>query len=92
MIKKWLGEALMAGGVKPITELLKAVKELFSDTKGKWSSKRTISGVVVVAASMYIEKNGIDTNALILTALGILPLCFSVFEKKCVDCNSSCKK
>ena len=92
MIKKWIGQALVAGGVKPITELLKAVKELFTDTKGKWSSKRTISGVIVVAASLYIEKNGIDTNALIMTALGIIPLCFSVFEKNCGNCKEVCKK
>ena len=82
---------LMKGGVKPITELLKAVKELFADSKGKWSSKRTISGVIVLAASLYIEKNGIDTNALILTGLGVLPLCFSVFEKKQCDCNCGLK-
>tara|TARA_R100001224_G_scaffold113662_1_gene99954 strand:+ start:5185 stop:5463 length:279 start_codon:yes stop_codon:yes gene_type:complete len=91
MIKKWVGEALVKGGVKPITELLKAVKELFTDSKGKWSSKRTVSGVIVIAASLHIEKNGIDTNALILTALGVLPLCFSVFEKN--NCNTSyCKE
>ncbi|MAU36204.1 MAG: hypothetical protein CMD14_02390 [Flavobacteriales bacterium] len=90
MIKKWVGEALVKGGVKPITELLKAVKELFTDSKGKWSSKRTVSGVIVIAASLHIEKNGIDTNALILTALGVLPLCFSVFEKN--NCNISCCK
>ena len=53
---------LVKGGVKPITDLLKAVKELFTDTKGKWSSKRTISGVIVLSASLYAEKNGIDTN------------------------------
>ena len=92
MIKKWIGQALMTGGVKPITELLKAVKELFTDTKGKWSSKRTISGVIVLAASLYIEKNGIDTNSLLLTALGVLPLCFSAFEKKCINCTGVCKK
>ena len=93
MIKKWVGEALLTGRVKPITELLKAVKELFTDSKGKWSSKRTVSGVVVIAASLYIEKNGIDTNALILTALGVLPLCFSVFEKNnylCVNLVQGC--
>jgi len=83
---------LMKGGIAPITELLKAVKELFTDTKGKWSSKRTISGVIVLAASLYIEKNGIDTNALILTGLGILPLCFSVFEKNKCNCTDNCKK
>ena len=82
----------MKGGIKPITELLKAVKELFTDTKGKWSSKRTISGVIVIAASLYIEKNGIDTNALILTGLGVLPLCFSVFEKNNSNCSDSCNK
>lgn len=92
MIKKWIGQALVSGGVKPITELLKAVKELFTDTKGKWSSKRTISGVIVVAASLYIEKNGIDTNSLIMTALGIIPLCFSAFEKNCGNCKDICKK
>jgi len=83
---------LMKGGITPVTELLKAVKELFTDTKGKWSSKRTISGVIVLAASLYIEKNGIDTNALILTGLGILPLCFSVFEKNKINNDCSCKK
>lgn len=92
MFKKWIGEALLKGGVKPITELIKAIKELFSDTKGKWSSKRTISGVIVVSASLYIEKNGIDTNSLIMTALAVLPLCFSVFEKNCKDCKEVCKK
>tara|TARA_R110001592_G_C12631369_1_gene699190 strand:+ start:167 stop:445 length:279 start_codon:yes stop_codon:yes gene_type:complete len=92
MIQKWIGSMLMKGGITPITELLKAIKDLFTDTKGKWSSKRTISGVIVLAASLYIEKNGIDTNALILTGLGILPLCFSAFEKNNNNCNDSCKK
>lgn len=92
MLQKWIGSMLMKGGIKPVTELLKAVKELFTDTKGKWSSKRTISGVIVLAASLYIEKNGIDTNALILTGLGVLPLCFSVFEKNNSNNDCSCKK
>ena len=91
MLNTWISSVLMKGGVKPITELLKAIKELFTDTKGKWSSKRTISGVIVLAASLYIEKNGIDTNSLILTGLGILPLCFSVFEKNKCECNCSLK-
>lgn len=92
MFQKWITSAFLKGGIKPITELLKAVKELFTDTKGKWSSKRTISGVIVIAASIYIEKNGIDTNALILTGLGVLPLCFSVFEKNNCNCTGGCKK
>tara|TARA_R110000765_G_scaffold212005_1_gene317056 strand:- start:561 stop:839 length:279 start_codon:yes stop_codon:yes gene_type:complete len=92
VIQKWIGSMLMKGGITPITQLLKAVKELFTDTKGKWSSKRTISGVIVLAASLYIEKNGIDTNALVLTGLGVLPLCFSVFEKNNCNCTDNCKK
>tara|TARA_R110002167_G_scaffold85800_1_gene232464 strand:- start:641 stop:919 length:279 start_codon:yes stop_codon:yes gene_type:complete len=92
VLQKWIASMLMKGGIKPITELLKAVKELFTDTKGKWSSKRTISGVIVIAASLYIEKNGIDTNALILTGLGVLPLCFSVFEKNNSNCSGNCNK
>ena len=92
MLQKWIGSMLVKGGIKPITDLLKAVKELFTDTKGKWSSKRTISGVIVLSASLYIEKNGIDTNALIMTGLGILPLCFSVFEKNVPNNDCSCKK
>jgi hypothetical protein len=91
MFKKWIGQALVSGGVKPVTELLKAVKDLFTDSKGKWSSKRTISGVIVVSASLHVEKYGIDTNALILFGLGILPLCFSVFEKS-NSCNNGCKR
>ena len=92
MLQKWIGSMLMKGGIKPVTELLKAVKELFTDTKGKWSSKRTISGVIVLAASLHIESNGIDTNSLILTGLGILPLCFSAFEKNNTNNDCSCKK
>ena len=92
MIQKWIGQALLVGRAGVVTALLKAVKELFTDTKGKWSSKRTISGVIVLAASLHIEKNGIDINALILTGLGILPLCFSVFEKNKCNCTDNCKK
>ena len=92
MLQKWIASMLVKGGVKPITDLLKAVKELFTDTKGKWSSKRTISGVIVLSASLYIEKNGIDTNALIMTGLGVLPLCFSVCEKNVPNNDCSCKK
>lgn len=33
MIKKWLGQAIVSGGVKPVTELLKAIKELLRTVK-----------------------------------------------------------
>ena len=62
--------------------ILAIVPKLFKDNKGKWSSKRTVSGVLAIAAVTQIDANGITTNTLILAAIAIIPLCFSVFEKK----------
>mgnify|MGYP003148594820 FL=1 len=85
MLKKFLfGQTL-----KPITELVKAVLELFKDNKGKWSSKRTVSGVLVLAASADIGLNGITYMNLGLSLIGVLPLLFSVFEK---NPNKECCK
>jgi hypothetical protein len=66
--------------IEPITKLLNTTLGLFKDTKGKLSSKRTISGIIVMTASADIVQNGIGTNNLILTALGILPVIFSILE------------
>tara|TARA_R110000803_G_scaffold19958_3_gene51671 strand:- start:1809 stop:2078 length:270 start_codon:yes stop_codon:yes gene_type:complete len=88
MFKKWIGEALLKGGIKPITELLKAFTELFKDSKGKFSSKRTVSGVIVIAAAADITTNGVNLNNLILTGIGVLPIIFSTFER--LNCN--CKE
>ena len=90
-IKSWVGSAIADNAVKPITELVKAVLELFKDNKGKWSSKRTVSGVIVLAASADITANGITTENLILSGIGVLPLIFSTFEKNPV-CNTNCCK
>ena len=65
-----------------IKNLIGIVPKLFKDNKGKWSSKRTVSGVLAIAAVTQIDANGITTNTLILAAIAIVPLCFSVFEKK----------
>ena len=62
--------------------ILAIVPQVFKDVKGKWSSKRTVSGVLAIAAVTQIDANGITTNTLILAAIAIVPLCFSVFEKK----------
>ena len=62
--------------------ILAIVPQVFKDVKGKWSSKRTVSGVLAIAAVTQIDANGITTNTLILAAIAIIPLCFSVFEKK----------
>ena len=89
---KWIGSAVADSAIKPITELVKAVLELFKDNKGKWSSKRTVSGVIVLAASADITAHGITTNNLILTGIGVLPLIFSAFEKNPVCDKDCCKK
>ena len=89
---KWIGSAVADNAIKPITELVKAVLELFKDNKGKWSSKRTVSGVIVLAASADITAHGITTNNLILSFIGVLPLLFSVFEKNPVCDTDCCKK
>ena len=92
MFKKWIGSAIADNALKPITELLKAVLDLFKDNKGKWSSKRTVSGVIVLAAAADITTYGITTNNLILTGIGVLPLVFSAFEKNPVCDKDCCKK
>tara|TARA_R110000744_G_C18925923_1_gene512503 strand:- start:103 stop:381 length:279 start_codon:yes stop_codon:yes gene_type:complete len=92
MFKKWIGSAIADNALKPITELLKSVLELFKDNKGKWSSKRTVSGVIVLAAAADITTYGITTNNLILTGIGVLPLVFSAFEKNPVCDKDCCKK
>jgi len=62
--------------------ILAIVPEMFKDKRGKWSSKRTVSGVLATACVIQIEANGLDINTLLLALISVLPLCFSVFEKK----------
>jgi hypothetical protein len=68
--------------LEPITSVLNTSLGLLKDTKGKLSSKRTISGLIIMTASADMAINGITTNNLILTALGIVPVLFALFEKK----------
>ena len=84
--------SLVKQTIKPVTELLKSVLELFKDTKGKYSSKRTISGVLVLAESEDISMNGITNMNLGLSLLAIMPLLFSVFEKSSCKCDCELKK
>jgi hypothetical protein len=61
--------------------LISIIPKMFTDNKGKWSSKRTVSGVLAVACVAQIEANGLDTNTILLAFIAVIPLCFSVFEK-----------
>jgi len=78
--------------IEPISKLLNTTVGLFKDTKGKLSSKRTISGLIIMTASADIATSGITANNLILTALGIVPVIFALFEKNNLNCDGSCKK
>jgi len=78
--------------VEPVSKLLNTTLGLFKDTKGKLSSKRTISGIIVITASTNIAQYGITVSSLVLTALGVLPVIFSVFEKKDCNCEGNCNK
>jgi hypothetical protein len=62
--------------------LFAIIPDMLKDNKGKWSSKRTVSGVLAIACVTQIDANGLDINTLLLALISILPLCFSVFEKK----------
>ena len=68
--------------IQPISTVLNTAVGLLKDTKGKLSSKRTISGLIVMAAIQDISVNGITYLNLILMALGVVPVLFALFEKK----------
>lgn len=59
------------------------IPEMFKDHKGKWSSKRTVSGVLAVAAVSNIDANGITWETLCLALIAVLPLCFMGEPKPC---------
>ena len=71
----------------PIKELVKAigsVPSVFKHTAtGKYSARRSVSGVLVIAAASDIANKGdISLNALILSFIAILPLLGLSFNQK----------
>ena len=77
------GSKLIAKGIISI------LPEMFKDHKGKWSSKRTVSGVLAIASVSQIDSSGITWQVLVLALIAVLPLCFLGGEKckKCDDKN-----
>jgi hypothetical protein len=74
------GSKLIAKGVISI------LPEMFKDHKGKWSSKRTVSGVLAMASVSQIDSSGITWQVLVLALIAVLPLCFLGGEK-CKKCD-----
>lgn len=64
-----------------IKELVGIVPALVKDNKGKWSSKRTISGVLVYILADYMQTHELDWEVLVFALISVLPLIASVFEK-----------
>lgn len=73
------GSKLIAKGIISI------LPEMFKDHKGKWSSKRTVSGVLALSAVSQIDSSGITWQVLVLALIAVLPLCFLGGEK-CKKC------
>lgn len=46
----------------------------------RWSAKRTIGGAIVGTAILDIQTNGITWPAVVLCAIGVLPLVVSVWS------------
>lgn len=47
----------------------------------RWSAKRTVGGAIVATACTAIAAEGLSWMAVALCAVGVLPLCLSVWEK-----------
>ncbi len=72
--------------ILPIKEIAKAIGSIpgiFKHTAtGKFSARRSISGVLAIAAAAEMTSKGeISTNALILSFIAVLPLIFLSFNK-----------
>jgi len=77
---------LRMSSIVPIKEIAKAftsISGIFKHTAtGKYSARRSVSGVLVMAATANMTTTGdITTNALILSFIGVLPLIALSFNK-----------
>jgi len=69
-----------------LKELLKSIgniSDVFKEgqRQKKWSAKRSVSGVLVMAAVSDMASLGLTEFNVLLSFIAVLPLCFSVFQK-----------
>ena len=69
------------GILKGSISLAAAILGVLKDRKGKLSSKRTVTGILATAAFLDMELKGVNQFNLILAALSIIPILFTVFER-----------
>jgi len=69
--------------IKEIAKALGSIPGIFKHTAtGKFSARRSVSGVLVIAATADIAAKGdISTNALLLSLIAVLPLIALSFNK-----------
>ena len=72
--------------MKQLTNLLTKldITEAFK-TKGdlkRWSAKRTVGGLLVITACNHIVAPGMGWEVVALCAIGVTPVCLSIFERK----------
>ena len=69
--------------IKEIAKAFSSISGIFKHTAtGKYSARRSISGVLVMAAASDMTSKGdISTNALILSFIAVLPLIALSFNK-----------
>jgi hypothetical protein len=69
--------------IKAIIDALGSIPGIFKHTAtGKFSARRSISGVLVIAAAADMSAKGdITTNALILSLIAVLPLIALSFNR-----------
>lgn len=69
--------------IKEIAKALGSIPGIFKHTAtGKFSARRSVSGVLVIAATADIAAKGdISTNALLLSLIAVLPLIALSFNR-----------
>ena len=70
--------------IKEIAKALGSIPGIFKHTAtGKFSARRSVSGVLVIAATADIAAKGdISVNALILSFIAVIPLIALSFNKE----------
>ena len=74
----------LAKAISDIAKAITSIPNMFKHTAtGKYSARRSISGVLVIAAAADMNiKGDITTNALILSFIAVLPLIFLSFNRE----------
>ena len=70
--------------LQPVADAFIAISSIFKHTAtGKYSARRSVSGILVIAAAADMSAKGdITNNALILAFIAVLPLIALSFNKE----------